>query len=66
MDEKKQNALIGLVLILVIIGCCVGFDYFITRGHPEALYGPSAIASHLEKMDQIIKLLKEIKGAAPK
>lgn len=61
MEEKWAKILAGMLLVVLLLAFSFFVDWINAGGNTVVMVDFSYRAKHLEKLDQIIKLLKEIK-----
>jgi len=61
MNERVILSLVVVFVALVFFLAAYAFDWWASGGRPAAMYSVSAAGATLEKLDEIIRLLKEIK-----
>lgn len=60
--NEREKLTFGLILVIFLIGCCLYYFYIVaTSGQPAAFSDVLFKEANLNKMDEIIKLLNEIK-----
>lgn len=59
--NENQRALVAVAILVLCFIAWYGSTLYLANGHLEAVSPIAAASATIERLDQIIKLLKEIK-----